>query len=68
MQQRETQNGQVRRDRPDERDERGFANRSDNITSADQPGLWFVGQRYDSTGALANIRADAIAVGRRLAN
>ena len=51
-----------------QRDERGFANRRDNITSADQPGLWFVGQRYDSTGALANIKADAIAVGRKLAN
>jgi cation diffusion facilitator CzcD-associated flavoprotein CzcO len=49
------------------RDERGFAIRRDNITSADQPGLWFVGQRYDSTGAIANIRADAVAVARRLA-
>ena len=49
------------------RDERGFALRRDNVTSADHPGLWFVGQRYDSTGALANIKADAIAVARRLA-
>ena len=49
------------------RDERGFALRRDNVTSDDQPGLWFVGQRYDSTGALANIKADAIAVARRLA-
>lgn len=49
------------------RDERGFAQRSDNITSADQRGLWFVGHRYDTTGALANIKADAIAVARRLA-
>lgn len=50
------------------RDERGFALRKDNITSADHDGLWFVGHRYDSTGALANIKADAIAVARRLAN
>jgi len=49
------------------RDERGFALRRDNITSADHQGLWFVGQRYDTTGALANIKADAIALGRRLA-
>jgi len=48
------------------RDERGFALRSDNVTSADQPNLWFVGQRYDTTGAIANIKADAIAVGRWL--
>ena len=50
-----------------QRDERGFAIRRDNVTSVDQPGLWFVGQRYDSTGALANIKADAIAVARKLA-
>ena len=49
------------------RDERGFALRSDNITSADQQGLWFVGHRYDTTGALANIKADAIDVAGRLA-
>jgi thioredoxin reductase len=49
------------------RDERGFALRADNVTSADHPGLWFVGHRYDSTGALANIRVDAMAVARRLA-
>jgi putative flavoprotein involved in K+ transport len=48
------------------RDERGFALRHDHVTSADHSGLWFVGQRYDSTGALANIKADAIAVARRL--
>ena len=50
-----------------QRDERGFAIRRDNVTSADQPGLLFVGQRYDSTGALANIKADAIQVARILA-
>ena len=50
------------------RDDHGFALRSDNVTSADQPNLWFVGQRYDTTGAIANIKADAIAVARKLAN
>lgn len=40
-------------------DERGFALRSDDVTSADHPNLWFVGHRYDSTGAIANIKADA---------
>ena len=50
------------------RDERGFALRSDNVTSVDQPDLWFVGQRYDTTGAIANIKADAIMVARTLAN
>jgi cation diffusion facilitator CzcD-associated flavoprotein CzcO len=49
------------------RDERGFALRSDNVMSSDQPGLWFVGQRYDTTGAIANIKADSVAVARRLA-
>jgi indole-3-pyruvate monooxygenase len=49
------------------RDDRGFALRKDNITSADHEGLWFVGHRYDSTGALANIKADAIAVAKKLA-
>jgi putative flavoprotein involved in K+ transport len=50
------------------RDERGFAMRTDNVTSADQPGLWFVGMRYDTTGAIANINQDAQLVGRRLAS
>ena len=48
------------------RDERGFALRSDNVTSVDQPDLWFVGQRYDTTGAIANIKADAREVARRV--
>jgi putative flavoprotein involved in K+ transport len=50
------------------RDERGFPLRTDNITSADQPALWFVGMRYDTTGAIANIHEDAQLVGRRLAS
>ena len=48
------------------RDEKGFAIRSDNVTSADQPDLFFVGQRYDTTGAIANIKADARDVARKL--
>jgi cation diffusion facilitator CzcD-associated flavoprotein CzcO len=40
-------------------DARGFALRSDRVTSAQQPALWFVGHNYDSTGGLANIRKDA---------
>lgn len=40
-------------------DDRGFAHRTDRICSADQPGLFFVGHNYDSTGALFNIRRDA---------
>jgi cation diffusion facilitator CzcD-associated flavoprotein CzcO len=48
-------------------DDRGFALRTGTVASADQPSLWFVGMRYDSTGAIANIKADAIEVARRLA-
>ena len=40
-------------------DERGFARRSDRVTSADHPGLFFVGQNYDSSGGLFNIARDA---------
>jgi putative flavoprotein involved in K+ transport len=49
------------------RDERGFALRNGNVASADQPGLWFVGMRYDTTGAIANIKEDSIAVAREIA-
>lgn len=41
------------------RDARGFALRTDRVTSADQPRLWFVGHNYDATGGLANIARDA---------
>ena len=40
-------------------DDRGFALRSDRVTSADQPSLWFVGHNYDHTGGITNIRRDA---------
>ena len=41
------------------RDARGFARRSDRVTSAEQPGLYFVGHEYDASGGIANIRHDA---------
>ncbi|HEX6309462.1 MAG TPA: NAD(P)-binding domain-containing protein [Longimicrobiales bacterium] len=41
------------------RDARGFALRSDRVTSADHADLFFVGHNYDSRGGLLNIRADA---------
>ena len=40
-------------------DGRGFALRRDRVTSAEHPGLWFVGHNYDSSGGLSNIRRDA---------
>ena len=40
-------------------DARGFALRGDRVTSADHPGLFFVGHNYDSRGGLYNIRQDA---------
>jgi cation diffusion facilitator CzcD-associated flavoprotein CzcO len=49
------------------RDRCGFAERGDRVQSADQPGLWFVGQNYDTRGGLYNIRLDAREVGRRIA-
>ena len=49
------------------RDDRGFALRTDNVTSADQPNLFFVGMRYDTTGAINNIKVDSQQVGRRFA-
>ena len=40
-------------------DARGFALRRDRVTSAERPGLLFVGHVYDSAGAIHNIRRDA---------
>lgn len=48
-------------------DVKGFAKRTDRVTSADQEGLYFVGQNYDSTGGLSNIRRDAQLVAERIA-
>ena len=49
-------------------DGKGFALRSDRVTSADQKGLYFVGQNYDSTGGLSNIRRDARLAAERIAS
>lgn len=48
------------------RDAKGFALRTDRVTSADQPGLYFVGHNYDHTGGLTNIRQDAPLVASHL--
>ncbi len=50
-----------------QRDARGFAFRRDRVTSADQPGLYFVGHNYDASGGLSNIRRDAPIAARRIA-
>lgn len=48
-------------------DAKGFALRTDRITSADHPGLYFIGHNYDATGGLMNIVRDARLVGEALA-
>ena len=48
------------------RDAKGFAIRTDRVTSADQRRLWFVGHNYDITGGLANIAHDAPLVGKAI--
>lgn len=49
-------------------DAKGFALRTDRVTSADQPNLYFVGHTYDATGGLYNIRRDAGLAAARIAN
>ncbi|HET7789439.1 MAG TPA: NAD(P)/FAD-dependent oxidoreductase [Gemmatimonadales bacterium] len=53
---------------PARRDAKGFAIRSDRVTSAEQPGLYFVGHNYDATGGLYNIARDAPLAAERVAN
>ena len=48
-------------------DARGFALRTDRVTSADQPDLYFVGHTYDVTGGLYNISKDAALAASRIA-
>ena len=48
-------------------DAKGFALRTDRVTSADQPGLYFVGHSYDTTGGLHNIRRDSALAAERIA-
>jgi thioredoxin reductase len=48
-------------------DEKGFALRTDRVTSADHPHLYFVGHTYDVTGGLYNIGRDAKLAAARIA-
>jgi hypothetical protein len=48
-------------------DAKGFAVRTDRVTSADQPNLYFVGHSYDATGGLYNIRRDSVLAAERIA-
>ena len=48
-------------------DAKGFAMRTDRVTSADQPHLYFVGHSYDSTGGLYNIKRDSALAAERIA-
>ena len=40
-------------------DAKGFGERRDRVVSVDQPGLFYVGHNYDSSGGLSNIGMDA---------
>jgi indole-3-pyruvate monooxygenase len=48
-------------------DPKGFAVRTDRVTSADQSNLYFVGHTYDATGGLYNIGRDATLAAVRIA-
>jgi putative flavoprotein involved in K+ transport len=48
-------------------DAKGFAVRTDRVTSADQAHLYFVGHTYDATGGLYNISRDAGLAAERVA-
>ena len=48
-------------------DARGFGERRDRVVSLDQPGLFYVGHNYDSSGGLMNIRQDAPLAASRVA-
>ena len=48
-------------------DAKGFAMRTDRVTSADQPHLYFVGHSYDATGGLYNIKLDSALAAERIA-
>jgi len=48
-------------------DAKGFALRSDRVTSSDHAKLWFVGHNYDSSGGLSNIRRDSSIVAELIA-
>jgi cation diffusion facilitator CzcD-associated flavoprotein CzcO len=48
-------------------DAKGFAMRKDRVASADHDGLYFVGHKYDTSGALFNIARDSRIVAAHLA-
>ena len=48
-------------------DAKGFAVRTDRVTSADQPHLYFVGHSYDAVGGLYNIKLDSALAADRIA-
>lgn len=48
-------------------DAKGFGERTDRVVSVDQPGLFYVGHNYDSSGGLKNIRDDAPRAAERVA-
>ena len=48
-------------------DAKGFAVRTDRVTSADQSHLYFVGHSYDATGGLYNIKLDSALAAERIA-
>ena len=50
-----------------QRDERGFARRTERVVSTDHRDLYFVGHNYDATGGLFNIARDSRLVAARIA-
>ena len=50
------------------RDECGFGDRRDRVSSANYSGLYFIGHNYDGRGGLYNIRIDAKRVARLIAS
>jgi cation diffusion facilitator CzcD-associated flavoprotein CzcO len=44
----------------------GFPKRTDRVSSADQPDLYFAGHRYDVRGAIFNMRRDARTIASRI--
>jgi cation diffusion facilitator CzcD-associated flavoprotein CzcO len=50
-----------------QRDERGFARRTERVVSTDHRDLYFVGHNYDATGGLFNIARDSRLAAARIA-
>jgi cation diffusion facilitator CzcD-associated flavoprotein CzcO len=48
-------------------DAKGFGERRDRVVSLDQPGLFYVGHNYDSSGGIMNIRKDSVLAAERVA-